>query len=74
MALVGRLEAVGPQELVLASACWVADTGRFSEFLNKGAISSQCELEPFPDGEILIGRGSIIDACLWKHGALRETK
>ena len=55
----GKLVAVGPTELVLESAAWVADTGRFS-----GALQS-CnfnEVEPFPEGRLIIGRGSVIDA------------
>lgn len=55
----GKLVAVGPTELVLESAAWVADTGRFS-----GALQS-CdfnEVEPFPKGKLIIGRGSVIDA------------
>lgn len=56
----GRLVAVTPQELVLTNASWIADTGRFA-----GALTS-CEfneVEPFPkDMQVIIGRGSIIDA------------
>ena len=55
----GKLVAVGPTELVLESAAWVADTGRFS-----GALQS-CnfnEVEPFSEGKLIIGRGSVIDA------------
>lgn len=55
----GKLVAVYPQELVLEQAAWIADTGRFS-----GSLSS-CEfneVEPFPDGQVIIGRGSVIDA------------
>ena len=55
----GRLVAVGRQELVLESAAWVADTGRFS-----GALQSCdfAEVEPFPEGRLILGRGSVIDA------------
>ena len=55
----GKLVSVGQTELVLESAAWVADTGRFS-----GALQS-CnfnEVEPFPEGKLIIGRGSVIDA------------
>ena len=55
----GKLVAVGPQELTLESAAWVADTGRFC-----GALQS-CdfnEVEPFPEGKLILGRGSVIDA------------
>jgi len=55
----GRLIAVTAQELVLEDAAWIADTGRFS-----GALTS-CdfnEVEPFPDGRVIVGRGALIDA------------
>ena len=55
----GRLVAVTPQELVLEDAAWIADTGRFSDAVAKAEFG---EVEPFPDGRVLIGRGSIIDA------------
>ena len=55
----GKLVAVGPQELVLESAAWIADTGRFSGALQSVEFS---EVEPFPEGKVIIGRGSVIDA------------
>ena len=56
---VGRLVAVYPTELVLEEACWVADTGRFSSAVASAEFG---ETEPFPDGRVIIGRGSIIDS------------
>ena len=59
----GILKAVGPQELVLTDACWIANTGRFSEQWNKDSASIFDEVEPWPAGEeVVIGRGAIIDA------------
>ena len=55
----GKLVAVGPQELVLESAAWIADTGRFAGALQTASFS---EVEPFPEGRLILGRGSIIDA------------
>ena len=55
----GRLVAVSPQELVLEDAAWIADTGRFSDSLKKAEF---VEVEPFPDGRVIVGRGSVIDA------------
>ena len=55
----GRLVAVGPQELVLESAAWVADTGRFTGALQTCVFN---EVEPFPEGRLILGRGSVIDA------------
>jgi hypothetical protein len=55
----GRLVQVTPQELVLEDAAWIADTGRFHSALLSSDFS---EIEPFPDGRVIIGRGSIVDA------------
>lgn len=55
----GRLVAVTPQELVLEDAAWIADTGRFTQAVEKAEFG---EVEPFPTGRVIIGRGSIIDA------------
>jgi hypothetical protein len=70
MIQIGRLESVGPQELVLSSAAWIADTGRFYDALKTGKLN---EVEPFPD-EVIIGRGSIIDATIWTHKLPKEQK
>jgi len=55
----GRLVLVTPQELVLEEAAWIADTGRFAQAVKAAEFD---EVEPFPDGKVIIGRGSIIDA------------
>jgi len=59
MIQTGRLVAVGEKELVLEDAAWIADTGRFADALKTGKFS---EVEPFPDGQVIIGRGAIVDA------------
>lgn len=73
MYLLGRLVKVTDKELVLEQCSWISETGRFSDFL-KGSFSNELEVEPFPEGEIIIGRGSIIDACIWNHDLLRKRK
>ena len=55
----GRLVAVTAQELVLEDAAWIADTGRFSQAV---AAAEFGEVEPFPAGRVIVGRGSVIDA------------
>src|ERR1017187_7116918 len=55
----GRLIAVTDHELVLEDAAWVADTGRFMQAVASAEFG---EVEPFPEGRVIIGRGSIIDA------------
>lgn len=55
----GRLIWVGDKEIALEDVCWIADTGRFHEFISGKTYN---ETEPFPKGQIVvIGRGSIID-------------
>ena len=64
MYYIGKLVAVYPQELVLEQAVWIADTGRFHQAVTKGEL---CEVEPFGIGQVIIGRGSLIDASIWTH-------
>ena len=55
----GELVWVGEKEIALIKACWIADTGRFNEFIKNKTIN---ESEPFPENStVIIGRGSIID-------------
>lgn len=60
MTNVGRLVKVTDKELVLEDAAWIADTGRFSDALTKASYS---EVEPWPDGPVIINRSAVIDAC-----------
>lgn len=55
----GILVAVTQQELVLEEAAWIPDTGPFAQAVEKAEFG---EVEPFPSGRVIIGRGSIIDA------------
>jgi len=65
----GRIVRVTPKELVLEDAAWIADTGRFSDALKTGTLN---EVEPM--GEILIGRGAVVDAARWLHPLPKEKK
>jgi hypothetical protein len=70
--LTGKLIKVTAKELVLMDAAWIADDGRFMQALRDGALG---EVEPFPDGEeVVVGRGSLIDAVEWKHALPRSQK
>ena len=71
MIQTGRLVAVYDKELVLDDAAWVADTGRFYDALSKGTLN---EIEPFPDGPVIVGRGAICDAAIWSHPLPRKQK
>jgi hypothetical protein len=54
----GRLESVYDHELVISDAAWIADTGRYADALKSGNFS---EVEPYPEGKVIIGRGAILD-------------
>ena len=70
--ITGRLVKVTPQELVLVDAAWIADDGRFHEAMASGTLN---EVEPYPDGaEVIVGRGSLIDATQWVHPLPRAVK
>jgi hypothetical protein len=66
----GRVVAANDRWIVLEDACWIADTGRFSDALKKCQFN---ETEPFPDGRVIIGAGSIIDAVK-VSGVVRSQK
>lgn len=55
----GRVVEVTSQEIVLEDAAWIADTGRFADALKSADFY---EVEPFPDGRVIVGRGAVVDA------------
>lgn len=55
----GKLVEVFKDELVLEDVAWIADDGRFADALKKKEFN---EVEPYPDGPVIIGRGAILDA------------
>lgn len=60
MILTGRVESVGGFEIVLSSAAWIADTGRFANAVESAEYN---EVEPYPDGRlVIVGRATVIDA------------
>ena len=66
----GNLIRVTPKELVLKDAAWIADDGRFMNALKEGKLN---EIEPFQD-DVVIGRGAVLDATIWRHPLPREQK
>lgn len=70
--LTGKLIKVTAKELVLEDAAWIADSGRFMQFLRDGKLN---EVEPFADkAEVIVGRGALIDCVEWVHALPREQK
>ena len=67
---VGRLTKVEDGFLTLEEAAWVADTGRWSEFLAKGTPE---QVEPFP-GTCYVSVGAVVDVCEWSHDLLRQVR
>lgn len=59
----GKLESVTDSDLVLSTAAWIADTGRFHECLKTGKLN---EIEPFV-GHVIVPRAAVIDATEWLH-------
>jgi hypothetical protein len=70
MIQTGRLVYIDEHELVLEDAAWIADTGQFSDALKTGSFD---EIEPF-EFEVIIGRGSIVDASPFKNKLPRSKK
>ena len=66
----GRVKAIVGHFLVLEEAAWVADTGRFSDYMAKGIAS---EVEPVTT-DMFVNMNSITDAFPWNHKLLREQK
>lgn len=56
---------------VLANASWVADTGRFSEYLKKGTAN---EIEFGNSLSVRVNLGSVVDIWPWTHKLPTETK
>lgn len=70
---LGRLSFVGSKELVLEGASWVADTGRYNEFVKGSLENSNIEIEPILQPTI-IGRGAIVEVTLWNAALPKEVK
>lgn len=67
----GRLVWVGDKEIAIEDAAWIPDTGRFNEFVKGETVN---EVEPFPAGVVIVGRGAIIDMCERIGGLLYTVK
>jgi hypothetical protein len=62
---VGELAREEEDQVILKKAAWVADTGRFADFLKTGNAN---EVEPYPDNiEVAVPKTGVIDASQWSH-------
>lgn len=69
---VGHLLKVTDKELVLDNMSWIAVDGRFSNAMKGEGFSEQ---EPYkPESEIIIGRGSLIDASIYNYDLPKNQK
>ena len=58
--VTGKVLEVGEAEIVLAEAAWIADTGRFTQAVEKAQYD---EVEPYPaDKKLIVGRLTVVDA------------
>jgi hypothetical protein len=67
---LGRLKDIQGKWLILEEACWIADTGRFHEFLKDGKCN---EYEEFTN-DVYIPLDSVIDITKWSHALFKGNK
>ncbi len=67
---LGKLKFITDNELVFEQVSWVADDGRFHQFLKDGVLD---EIEPFVD-DVCVNRRAIIDITPWRHALPRDQK
>lgn len=71
---LGRVKKIVGNFLVLEEASWVADSGRFNEFINEGKIENQSvEIEHLEINPVL-SLTSVVDAFPWKFKLPNKTK
>ena len=65
--LVGKITKRIGNFFQLEEASWIADSGRFMNFIKNGDAS---EVEPV--GKVLVNMNTIVDAYPWKHKLPKE--
>jgi len=66
----GVLKWVGLKEIVISDAAWIAHTDRYNKALMTGELRS---VEPIP-GDVIIGRGAIVEVAEWSHALPSSVK
>lgn len=69
---IGIVKTVGDNEIILSSASWIADTGRYHDALKYGTDKLN-EVEPYLD-DVIINRSAVVDATIWRHSPPTEQK
>jgi hypothetical protein len=67
----GRVTDATTLDIVIEDAAWIPDTGRYAEALITGNLN---EVEPYPDGPIILNRMAVVDAAIWTHPLPRAVK
>ena len=67
---LGRLKEIKGKWLILEEASWIADTGRFHEFLRDGKCN---EYESFTE-DVYVPLDSVIDITVWTHSLFKGNK
>jgi len=68
--LTGRVKEIVGKFLILSEAAWIADNGRFMQFIQDGKLN---EVEPVTC-DVKVNTDSLIDAYEWRHELPREQK
>ncbi len=59
-------------ELIFKNVSWIADDGRFTDAMLSGTFK---EVEMYKsNSEVLVNRGTIVDAVVWTHELPKEQK
>lgn len=67
--MLGKLERISGNFLVLSEASWVADSGRFGTAISTGELN---EIEYV--GDAIVSINSLVDAFPWGHKIPKATK
>lgn len=68
---LGEVKKIVGRFVHLKSASWIADTGRFMNFLKDG-VQENSEIEPV--GEMFLNMDTVVDFFYWKHKIPTEQK
>lgn len=66
---IGKIKEIKGKFLLLSDACWVADSGRFHEALEKGTLSEVEYMET-----AFVNMDTIVDASPWKNKIPKDSK
>ena len=68
---LGEVKKIVGRFVYLKNASWVADTGRFSDFIGKG-LQTNTEIEYIK--EMFLNLDTVVDIIRWTHKLPTETK